>query len=71
MRLLTFGDSWTAGHGVETDIRHKETVQPPEGNGFIDKLRKFNSWPRFENLSSIELLNITANFLPSFKSWPL
>jgi hypothetical protein len=24
MRLLAFGDSWTAGNGVETDIRYKE-----------------------------------------------
>jgi hypothetical protein len=47
MRLLTFGDSWTAGHGVETDIVYKENPFPTVGNGFIDKLRRFNSWPRY------------------------
>jgi hypothetical protein len=25
MRLVCFGDSWTAGHGIETDITYKET----------------------------------------------
>ena len=24
MRLITFGDSWTAGHGVETEKQYKE-----------------------------------------------
>ena len=59
MRLLTFGDSWTAGHGVETDIRYKEMVQPPDGNGFIVNLRKFNSWPRYvaEKLNCIFVNN--------------
>jgi len=47
MRLLTFGDSWTAGHGVETDVRYKEIAQPSDGNGFIVNLRKSNSWPRY------------------------
>lgn len=47
MRLLTFGDSWTAGHGVETDVKYKENVHPIEGKGFIVNLRRFNSWPRY------------------------
>tara|TARA_R110000868_G_scaffold357242_1_gene618697 strand:- start:2297 stop:2935 length:639 start_codon:yes stop_codon:yes gene_type:complete len=47
MRLLTFGDSWTAGHGVETDIKYKENAHPIEGKGFIVNLRRFNSWPRY------------------------
>jgi lysophospholipase L1-like esterase len=47
MRLLTFGDSWTAGHGVETDIIYKENAHPVEGKGFIVNLRRFNSWPRY------------------------
>jgi lysophospholipase L1-like esterase len=47
MRLLTFGDSWTAGHGVETDIFYKENAHPVEGKGFIVNLRRFNSWPRY------------------------
>lgn len=44
MRLITFGDSWTAGHGIETDIKYKEVANPPQ---FIDKLRLMNSWPRW------------------------
>jgi hypothetical protein len=44
MRLITFGDSWTAGHGVETDVKYKEDSKPPV---FIDKLRMMNSWPRW------------------------
>lgn len=47
MRLLTFGDSWTAGHGVETDSTYKENAHPIEGKGFIVNLRRFNSWPRY------------------------
>jgi hypothetical protein len=59
MRLMAFGDSWTAGHGVETDIRYKEMVQPSDGNGFIVNLRKFNSWPRYvaEKLNCIFVNN--------------
>ena len=44
MRLITFGDSWTAGHGVEELIEFKEVAKPPT---FIDKLRNQNSWPRW------------------------
>lgn len=47
MRLLTFGDSWTAGHGVETDSTYKENAHPIQGKGFIVNLRRFNSWPRY------------------------
>jgi lysophospholipase L1-like esterase len=47
MRLLTFGDSWTAGHGVETDNIYKENAHPLPGKGFIVNLRRFNSWPRY------------------------
>ena len=28
MRLICFGDSWTAGHGIETDIKYKEEPFP-------------------------------------------
>jgi lysophospholipase L1-like esterase len=42
-RLICFGDSWTAGHGVETDIFWKEG----EPSDFIIKLRQMNSWPRW------------------------
>lgn len=44
MRIVCFGDSWTAGHGVETDNKYKEEPFPPM---FIQKLREQNSWPRF------------------------
>jgi hypothetical protein len=47
MRLICFGDSWTAGHGVETDKKYKESASVTEGVGFIDKLRVMNSWPRW------------------------
>jgi lysophospholipase L1-like esterase len=42
-RLICFGDSWTAGHGVETDVSWKEG----EPSDFIVKLRQMNSWPRW------------------------
>lgn len=44
MRLICFGDSWTAGHGVETDKKYKEEPFP---NMFTQKLREQNSWPRW------------------------
>lgn len=47
MRLITFGDSWTAGHGVENDVKYRNIADPKEGNGFITKLRISNSWPRY------------------------
>lgn len=47
MRLITFGDSWTAGHGVEEDIEWKERAFPSLGCEFIPKLRNANGWPRW------------------------
>lgn len=44
MRLICFGDSWTAGHGVEEDVKYKEDAHPPV---FIQNLRNQNSWPRW------------------------
>ena len=44
MRLIAFGDSWTAGHGVETDESYKEEAMP---NFFIERLRYCNAWPRW------------------------
>ena len=41
--MICFGDSWTAGHGVETDVYWKEG----EPSDFIVKLRQMNSWPRW------------------------
>jgi len=57
MRLICFGDSWTAGHGIETNIEYKETATPPI---FIEKLRNQNSWPRWtsEKLGGIEYVNM-------------
>lgn len=46
-RLITFGDSWTAGHGVEDDVNFKYDGNPLIGKGFIINLRRFNSWPRY------------------------
>ena len=46
-RLICFGDSWTAGHGVETEKAYKEMPSVKEGKNFIDKLRNMNSWPRW------------------------
>jgi len=44
MRIITFGDSWTAGHGVETYQEYKEVAKPPS---FVERLRAMNSWPRW------------------------
>jgi hypothetical protein len=44
MRLICFGDSWTAGHGIEEDVQYKEIPFP---NMFVQKLRVMNSWPRW------------------------
>jgi hypothetical protein len=43
MRLICFGDSWTAGHGIETDKKYKEVPLP---DTFTQKLREQNSWPK-------------------------
>lgn len=47
MRLICFGDSWTAGHGVDEDIRFSKEGNPKIGKGFINKLRAHNGWPRW------------------------
>lgn len=44
MRLICFGDSWTAGHGVEDDVEFKEDPNP---NDFIVNFRNNNSYPRW------------------------
>ena len=54
-RLICFGDSWTAGHGVETDIQYKEVIDCGE---FTNKLRNSNGWPRhLANLFDIPFVN--------------
>jgi len=47
MRLICFGDSWTAGHGVDEDMRFSKNGNPKIGAGFINKLRQHNGWPRW------------------------
>jgi hypothetical protein len=44
MRLICFGDSWTAGHGIESDMKYKEVPFPEK---IIQKLREQNSWPKW------------------------
>lgn len=57
MKLITFGDSWTAGHGVEKNVIYKEDSTPPL---FIEKLREQNSWPRWTaNKLNIPFVNIS------------
>ncbi len=57
MKLICFGDSWTAGHGIENIIEYRETANPPT---FIEKLRNQNSWPRWvaNKLGGIEFVNM-------------
>ena len=42
-RLIAFGDSWTAGHGVEKDQQYKEII---DCGPFINQVRQNNGWPR-------------------------
>lgn len=44
MKLIAFGDSWTAGHGVETDEKFTGVAKP---HRFIKNLREQNAWPRW------------------------
>jgi hypothetical protein len=58
-RLITFGDSWTAGHGVETDVQYRGN--PCKDNHFISELRKSNSWPRWlANKYDVPFINIST-----------
>lgn len=48
MRLICFGDSWTAGFGIEKENIHQRGHHMLKiGNGFYDKLRINNCWPRW------------------------
>jgi hypothetical protein len=47
MRLITFGDSWTAGHGVEDESKYKRIGTVPGSMEFLEKLRTMNSYPKF------------------------
>jgi lysophospholipase L1-like esterase len=56
MKLVCFGDSWTAGHGVETDYAYKKIGG---GNYVIDNWRLQNSWPRWvADKLNIEYINM-------------
>ena len=56
-RLITFGDSWTQGHGVELDIHYKEVISP---NEFTNKLRNSSNEPTEREL---EIINEFSNAL--------
>ena len=43
-RLVVFGDSWTAGQGIELDSDYCEVARPEL---FIDRLRTHNAWCRW------------------------
>ena len=55
-KLIAFGDSWTAGHGVEKEIKFKEDISPPK---FVKKLREQNSWVRWlADLMNVPFVNM-------------
>lgn len=59
IRLITYGDSWTAGHGVETDTKYRG--DPCKDNRFVTELRKSNSWPRWlADLYDVPFVNISV-----------
>ena len=70
MRLICFGDSWTAGHGVETNKIYKEEPFP---NMFTQKLREQNSWPRYVanelNCLYVNLVKSEYSTTKKFKSF--
>ncbi len=49
MRLLAFGDSWTAGQGIEEyeGELSKDHSYPWDDKGFNMRLRSSNAWPRW------------------------
>jgi lysophospholipase L1-like esterase len=56
MRLICFGDSWTAGHGLEEDIRFKHETNP---NDFVVNYRNNNSYPRWlSDILGVEFVNM-------------
>jgi hypothetical protein len=57
MKLITFGDSWTAGHGVEEDSKYQRIAG---GNDYVvDNWRSQNSWPRWvADKLNIEYINM-------------
>lgn len=46
MRLICFGDSWTAGNGIEEEEKYGSQLLKI-ANGFYEKLRIHNCWPRW------------------------
>ena len=56
MKLICAGDSWTAGHGVETNPKYQKIAC---GNYIIDSWRSQNSWPRWvANKLDVEYINV-------------
>jgi hypothetical protein len=47
MRLICFGDSWTAGFGIEENKSKYKFKILDIANGFYEKLRINNCWPRW------------------------
>jgi hypothetical protein len=56
MKLICFGDSWTAGHGVETNSKYQRI----SGSDYVvNNWRSQNSWPRWvANKLDIEFINM-------------
>ena len=45
MRLICFGDSWTAGHGIETDVKFAQfTGKGGGGEKLIQPLDPTQNW---------------------------
>ena len=56
MKLICFGDSWTAGHGVETNPKYQRI----SGSDYVvNNWRSQNSWPRWvADKLDIEFINM-------------
>ena len=56
MKLICFGDSWTGGHGIETNPKYQRIA----GSDYIiNHWRSQNSWPRWvANKLDIEFINM-------------
>jgi len=57
MKLIAFGDSWTAGHGVEEQPKYAKIAGG--FNYIVDNWRSQNSWPRWvADKLNIEYINL-------------
>ena len=56
MKLICFGDSWTAGHGVETNPKYQRIAG---ADYVVNNWRSQNSWPRWvADKLNIEFINM-------------